>query len=80
MVTLIDREYHSGRLTFTGLSSDTKPEEIYINDDASRYIVKNGSLFYCIDNGDAYLYDANSHRWELSTNKQWVLNQLSKCY
>lgn len=44
MITLIDREYYSGRLTFTGLSSNEKPEEIYIYDDSSKYVIKNGSL------------------------------------
>lgn len=80
MVTLIDREYFSGRLTFTGLSSDEKPEEIYINDDASKYVISNGSLFYCIDNGDAYLYDADAHQWKAVENKQWVLKELGKHY
>lgn len=80
MVTLIDREYYSGRLTFTGLSTDEKPEDIYISDDASRYVIKNGSLFYCIDSGDAYLYDADANQWQAAENKQWVLKELGKHY
>lgn len=80
MVTLIDREYFGGRLTFTGLSTDMKPEEVFTNDNASKYSIKNGSLFYCIDNGDAYLYDAASHQWYKTENVRWVHKQLAKLY
>ena len=80
MITLIDREYYSGRLTFTGLSTDEKPEEIFINDNTKKYVIKNGSLFYCIDSGEAFLYDAESHVWYKNENASWVAKQLGKLY
>lgn len=43
-----------------GLSTDTKPIDIY-----GEYKIKiaNGSTFFCMDTGDMYMYDADNKIW-----------------
>lgn len=43
---------------FVGLSTDSKPIDTY-NDLA----VTNGSTFFCMDNGDMYMYDEENKTW-----------------
>jgi len=47
-----------GKMSFQGLSSDTKPTETY-----KGYTIKNGSSFYEMDTTDLYLYDEENNRW-----------------
>ena len=48
MITKMDK----GAATYTGLSTDTKPDNAV-----------NGSTYIEIDTGDVYMYDAEGEQW-----------------
>ena len=46
------------KLSFQGLSTDTKPTETY-----DGYTLMNGSSFFELDNQEVYFYDGDSKTW-----------------
>ena len=63
MITLSNVNNFNRTLSFFGLSSDTKPTGIFVQDEVSRYSVTNGSVFVEIDTGDEYMFDDASDTW-----------------
>lgn len=63
MITLSNVNNFNRTLSFFGLSSDTKPTGIFVQDEVSRYSVTNGSVFVEIDTGDEYMFDDVSDTW-----------------
>ena len=58
MITIIKRNSQNGAVTLRGLSTDTKPTSTF-----SEVTIANGSEYVCIDNGDRYLFDAETSTW-----------------
>ena len=46
------------KLSFQGLSTDTKPTETY-----DGYTLMNGTSFFELDNQEVYFYDGDSKTW-----------------
>lgn len=49
-------------ITFFGLSTDTKPSEIEIVKGLP-HAIPNASIFYEMNTGDMYMWDADGNRW-----------------
>lgn len=65
MISLMKRNKNNGALYLCGLSTDTKPTDVFY-ENSSGYKVANASVYNCIDTGDIYTFDETGKSWNLT--------------
>ena len=59
MITIVN----AGTLEYRGLSTDNKPVNPVGEDGKIIDMVANGAVFFCIDTGDAFMFNKESNKW-----------------
>ncbi len=62
MITLMKKNQRTGAVSLYGLSTDTKPIDVYRTEKGSVEIM-NGSQFFCIDTSERYMFDEIHRAW-----------------
>ena len=59
---MITKEIGQWELNYRGLSTDEKPT-VHVNSIGKEEGIPNGSIFYEMDTGDIYMWDAENSQW-----------------
>lgn len=62
MISLINQDSFNKTVTLFGLSTDTKPTDVF-EFGGAEIPIKNASLFYEINTSDLYVYDEDGETW-----------------